>query len=518
MPVHEHGSRPYDWVGAWSERRAALTPDEVGLIDATTETEFTYRDLENRATRTAAFLESQGLTKGSIVAVLSRNRPEYLDLFHATGKMGGILAPLSYRLTTRELIPMLNDLDPQLLVVEEEFSDLTESLLNHDDRSFEPNLFALPSGSGSRFDSMPAALPQNPDTNVSREIGLDDPHLLLHTGGSTGTPKETVVTHGSIYWNSFNTITAWGIRDTDSTPMVFPMFHTGGWNVLTVPMEHMGGTLVIVREFEPDTVLSLIEETGSTILVGAPAMLRMMVNDEAWDDTDLSTLRFVKSGGGPCREPVMNAWWNRGVEVSQGYGLTECGPNNFEMPAGWPRDKADSVGVPVLHLDIRIVDDDGEPLADNEVGELELASPHAADRYLANEAETEEAFGGGWVSTGDLARVDDEGYVYIVGRKKNMYVSGGENVYPPEVESLLAEFPGISDVVVIPIPDEKWGQVGKAVVKGDPAIHLSDIHDFLDGKLASFKWPRELEFIQEMPTSGPSKIDREAIREQFGED
>ncbi|MFB6153171.1 MAG: AMP-binding protein [Halodesulfurarchaeum sp.] len=516
MPVHEHGSRPYEWVGAWSERRASLTPNKIGLVDATTDTELTYAELDERATRTATLLTESGVSEGERVAVISRNRPATVDLFNATGKTGGILAPLSHRLTPRELVPMLNDVDPRLLVVEEEFADLAVDLLEHEDAAFDPITYSLKTAGSTTFDRFSRAVPDSAGELANPDLAMDDPHLLLHTGGTTGIPKETVVTHGSIYWNSFNTITAWGLRDTDVTPMVYPTFHTGGWNVLTVPLFHMGGTVVITRAFDAGQVLSIIEDRGATIFVGAPAMLRMMAQHDAWAESDLSTLRFVKSGGGPCREPVMEAWWDRGVDLSQGYGLTECGPNNFEMPADWPREKAESVGVPVMHLDIRIVDD-GEEVDRGEVGELELASPHAADRYWANAEETEETFGGAWVSTGDLARRDEAGYVYIVGRKKNMYVSGGENVYPPEVENVISGHTDVAEVVIIPIPDDRWGQVGKAVVEGDPDLTLEELHDFLEGRLATFKWPRELAFIDEMPMSGPSKIDREAVAEAYGE-
>ncbi|MFW5918836.1 MAG: AMP-binding protein [Halanaeroarchaeum sp.] len=516
MPVHNHDSRPYDWVGSWSERRAALTPDRVAVHDLTTDREFTYADLDDRANRTARFLSDEGVSGGERVAVLSRNRPEYVDLFFATGKTGGVLAPLSHRLAPGELVQMLNDVDPSVLVVEAPFETVVEAVLAHDDRSFDASLYSLPTDGETAFPPLESALPANGSPVETAAIGLDDPHLFLHTGGSTGVPKETVVTHGAIYWNSMNTITAWGLRDDDVSPMVFPMFHTGGWNVITVPLFHMGGQITIGREFDPARMLSVIESQEATVFVAVPAMLRMMTETDGWDDADLSSLRFAKSGGGPSRDAVMRAWWEKGIEFSQGYGLTECGPNNFAMPDDWPREKADSVGVPGMHVDVRIVDDDGSPVDEGEVGELELASPHAADRYWENETETVETFDD-YVATGDLARRDEAGYVYIEGRKKNMYVSGGENVYPPEVENHLSDHPAVDEVVVVPVPDDTWGQVGKAVVQGEDSLSIDDLHAFLDDRLAKFKWPRHLAFVDEMPTSGPSKIDRQAIEREFGE-
>lgn len=536
MTVHEHGSRPYQWVGALSEKRATLTPDRTALVDADTGAEYTYGDLDSRANRTARLLREHGVEAGDRVAVVSRNRPELVDCYFATAKLGAILAPLSHRLAPRELALMLDDIDPALVLVEALFSGDVADALAHEEFSPEvPPLVGL-SAEGHEFEDGPAdaatdwqpydeALPDDGSPVDGPEVALSDPHLFLHTGGSTGLPKQVVQTHGAIAWNAFNTIISWGLRPDDVTPMLFPFFHTGGWNVLTIPLFHLGGTVIISRDVEPGEVLSLVEGREATVLVSVPAVLRFMVQDDDWETTDLSSLRFVKSGGGPCRDAIIEAWNDRGVSLSQGYGLTECGPNNFAMPEGFPREKTASVGQPGLYVDARVVDDEGTPLPQREVGELELASPHAADRYWNNEEATAETFGSGagdssngdaWVSTGDLARVDEDGYYYIEGRKKNMFVSGGENVYPPEVEDVVADHPKVDEVVVVPVPDDQWGEVGKAVVEGDESLTLSELTEFLDGKLAGFKRPRHLAFIDSMPTSGPSKIDRQAIEEEFG--
>ncbi|GAB3690505.1 long-chain fatty acid--CoA ligase [Salinarchaeum chitinilyticum] len=558
--------RPYEWVGDWSARRASLTPDREAIVDATTGERYTYAALDRRANRTARLLAEYGVEakesdgeSGERVAVISRNRVEVFDLFFATGKTGGVLAPLSHRLASRELGELLELVEPRLLVVEAAFTELVGKALEHAD--VDPTVLRLPDDAAegsSGEDGLEAIgaeryheeLPADDSPVESADVALDDPHLLLHTGGSTGTPKETIITHGSIAWNSLNTIASWGLRPDDVTPMVFPTFHTGGWNVITVPLFHLGGTIVIDREVEPGAVLEQIESEGATLLVAVPAVLRMMATHDDWAERDLSTLRFVKSGGGPCRESVIRAWRERdgpvpaddGVDLSQGYGLTECGPNNFAMPEGWAdapegqvRERVASVGKPAMHVDARVVDDLGEPLPDGEIGELELAGQHAAAGYWRNPEETEAAFGaaantpGGaadqtrrWVSTGDLARVDDDGFFHIEGRKKNMFVSGGENVYPPAVEDAIAEHPDVGDVVVIGIPDETWGTVGKAVVEpagdaGGEPFDLGELEEFLADRLARFEVPKALAFVDELPTSGPSKIDRQAIQDEFGE-
>ncbi|MFB6152132.1 MAG: AMP-binding protein [Haloarculaceae archaeon] len=554
------GHPPGDWVGDWSGRRAAITPDRVGLVDATTGREFTYADLDERANRCARWLADHGVTRdggvtsdggvapgdgsegggsgavegaesgnaadvGGRVVVVSRNRPAFVDLFFATGKTGGVLAPLSHRLAPPELAELLDDVAPSLVVVEEPFADDVRAALDQVTSTGDCPVYSLAVDGEHTWPAYADALPDDGSPYDGPELAPGDAHLFLHTGGSTGTPKETVVSHEAIVWNSMNTITGWGLRPDDVTPLTFPMFHTGGWNVVTVPLFHMGGTVVVTRDVDPGGILSTVEERRATVLVAVPAVLRAMVEHDGWDDADLSSLRLVKSGGGPCREAVMEAWWDRDVDLSQGYGLTECGPNNFAMPDDWPREKADAVGVPNPHVDARVVDDDGEERPPGAVGELELRSPHAAERYWRNPEETASTFGAasqrgsapGWVSTGDLARIDEDGYVSIVGRKKEMYVSGGENVYPAEVEDEIADHPAVDEVVVIAVADEEWGEVGKAVVEGDDSLSLADLREFLDGRLARFKHPRHLAFVDEMPTSGPSKIDRGAVVEEFGE-
>ncbi|WP_254863584.1 AMP-binding protein [Halovivax gelatinilyticus] len=509
------GDPAYEWVGDWSGRRASLSPDRTAIVDEGTGESFTYADLDRRANRTARLLDAYDVADGERVALVSRNRIETIDLFCAAGKTGGVLAPLSYRLAPPELAELIELIDPNLLVIESPFVERLEHAIARS--SIEPPVVELetaePAGGWDRYaDEVP--VDGAPVVPVDRS--LSDPHLLLHTGGSTGTPKETTITHGSIYWNSFNTITAWGLRPDDVAPMVFPAFHTGGWNVLTLPIMSVGGTLVIDREVDPGCVLTQVEDHGATVLVAVPAVLRAMAHHDDWEATDLSTLRFAKSGGGPCRDSIVRAWRDRDVDLTQGYGLTEIGPNNFAMPDEFPAEKVASVGKPALHVDTRIVSEDGEAVDAGEIGELELAGPHAASGYWGNETETAATFGEGWVSTGDLARVDEDGFYHIEGRKKNMFVSGGENVYPPEVEDAIADHPAVEEVIVVGVPDERWGTVGKAVVEGDESLTHGELEAFLDGTLARFKIPAHLAFVDEMPTSGPSKLDREAIVDEFG--
>ena len=386
-----------DWVGDWSGRSGSLSPERVGLVDATTGTEYTYAELDDRAEKTAAALAAAGVDHGDHVLVVSRNRPALVDLFFATGKLGAVLAPVSHRLAPPELEEPAERVNPTAMIIEESVAELAPPLHAGADDS---ELFVVgeqPSDSQQSSlegTSLAVAREHATVTPIESSVDLADPHLLLHTGGSTGTPKETVIPHRAVYWNSMTTVAAWGLRQADTTPMPFPMFHTGGWNVLTVPLFHVGGTVIIAREFDPGEVLRLITKRDATVLVAVPAVLRMMATQEKWETTDLSSLRFAKSGGGPCRRDVLETWWDRGVDLSQGYGLTECGPNNFAMPDDWPREKAAAVGVPGPHVSARIADDDGTPVPAGDVGELELSSPAAGDGYLASPTESNATFGG----------------------------------------------------------------------------------------------------------------------------
>jgi fatty-acyl-CoA synthase len=525
----------YDWVGDWSARRAALSPHRPAVTDQATGRTLTYAAVDRRANRAARLLEEHGISDGERVAAISRNRLELLEVCFAAGKTGGVLAPLSHRLAVAELAELLEATAPGLLLVEEPFLEPVTSALDRTTLDPEPECLWLPAeegieaetdegrggesplGAGDDISRYADRLPEADASYDGPALELSDPYLFLHTGGSTGVPKQTVITHGSILWNSVNTIASWGLRPDDVTPMVFPLFHTGGWNVLTFPLFHMGGHVVIDREVDTARVLSTIEEESATLLVAVPAVLRQLSEHERWAETDLSSLRMVKSGGGPCRGSVIDRWRERDVEISQGYGLTECGPNNFAMPDEWETEKVQSVGKPALHVDARVIDDAGERLPRGTIGELQLRGEHAAAGYWDAPDETAETFGDGWVSTGDLVRVDDDGFYHVVGRKKQLFISGGENVHPPVVEDAIAEHPAVDEVVVIGVPDERWGTVGKAVIEGDDSLTLEELETFCSDRLAGFEIPKHIAFVDEMPTSGPSKIDRQAIEAQYGE-
>lgn len=294
--------------------------------------------------------------------------------------------------------------------------------------------------------------------------------MILFTAGSTGVPKGAMVTHKMLFWNSINTGLRLDLTSMDHTQSYAPFFHTGGWNVLLTPFLHHGGSHTLLEKFDPDQILQLMESEKTTLLFGVPTMLQMMSESPLFDKVDLSNVRYAVVGGAPMPEPLINRWHEKGIFIRQGYGLTEVGPNCFSLHQDDAIRKRGSIGFPNYYIDAKVVDPSGNELGPNEEGELWLRSPVVTPGYWRKPEETAETITDGWFHTGDVVMKDDEGFFYVVDRKKNMFISGGENVYPAEVERFLYTHPAIREVAVIGVPNEKWGEVGKAYVSSMRAI------------------------------------------------
>jgi fatty-acyl-CoA synthase len=490
-------------VGDWLAKRELLTPDKIALIDAATGERSTYRQWNARANAVAHLLRQRlGVQKGDRVAVLAANAPEYLDLLFAVGKLGAILVPLNWRLTVRELEIILRDCAPTVLF--------------HDDT------YAENARQVGELPGIPLArLGDQAETSApitTPDLTLEDPFLILYTSGTTGVPKGALLSHRMITWNCVNTEISWDLWGTDVTPTFAPFFHSGGINVLTLPMVHKGGTIVLLRGSDPGAVLESIERERCTIIFAVPTVFQMMLEHPRFAETDLSSVRFCVTGGSSCPIPIIEGYFKRGLTFRQGYGLTEVGVNCFSLAPEDALRKAGSVGQPIFHSEARIVDDQDQEVGADEVGELVLAGPHVCSGYWNRPEATAEALRDGWWHTGDLARRDTEGYFYIVGRKKDLLISGGENIYPAEIEGLLATHPKIVEAAIIGVPDPKWGEVGRAVVVVRPGETLSaeEVLAFCDGKLARYKIPKSVVFASALPRNAMGKVIKADLREQFG--
>ena len=343
--------------------------------------------------------------------------------------------------------------------------------------------------------------------------------MILYTSGTTGKSKGAMISWRQIHWNSINTEISLELTSGDCSIVNTPFYHTGGWHVLLTPLIHHGGKIVLQPEFDPAETLQIIEEEKVTVLFGIPTMLRMMMDQESFSETDFSSVRYAICGGEACPVPVINAFKEMNVPIRQGYGLTEAGPNCYSLPAEDTIRKEGSVGFPNFHIGVKVVDENGEDLEQGNVGELWMKGPHVFNGYWNNKEATEQTLQDGWVRTGDLFRQDSDGYYFIVGRKKEMYISGGENVYPVQVENVIYEHPAVSQAAVIGVPDEQWGETGCAfvVLKEDQSLTGDELKTYCREYLAGFQCPGHVIFTDELPLGHSNKIQKKELFSVFEE-
>ena len=501
-------SEEFSWIGDWAGRRASLTPNREAIFDNLSKKVYLYKDLEIRANKLARILLNEGISKGDRVAMFSTNRIECIDLFLATGKIGAILVPFNIRLALKELEYLIKKTAPSVFFYEERLESQVKEIK---DIKLISKYVVLGGKTKLQDPSSDDLMQKVTSSSVERPtINFDDPHLILFTGGTTGLPKGAILPHRLIFWNSVNTILSWGLYPDDIQPLLFPLFHTGGWNVLLVPFYHLGAKTILMGDFDPQETIHVIEKEKCTIVIGVPTMFHLMSNTAIFNQSSFDSVRIFISGGAPCPVAIMENYWNKNKLFKMGYGLTEVGPNNFYLPEDIIKTKPTSVGLPVFHCDMKIIDTKtNRKVMQGEVGELLLKGPHIFSGYWDEPEETDKTIEvDGWVHTGDLAMQDKEGFYYIVGRRKEMYISGGENVYPVEIEELLFKHPAIDLAAVIGIQDEKWGEVGKAFITLKPGKILSrdEIKTYLIERLAKYKVPKYFEIRDSLPTSATGKI------------
>ncbi|HEY7489076.1 MAG TPA: long-chain fatty acid--CoA ligase [Streptosporangiaceae bacterium] len=479
-------------VGRWLRDRARTTPRRTAIVFG--DVRVTYGELDERSEHLAAGLLASGAAApGDRVASLTGNSPEHVELLFACAKAGLILVPLNVRLTAAELSFQLEDAEPTVLFVSPALRDLAERTTSG---------IRLAELSRRGFDALAAtgALPE-PDADA----GL----LLVYTSGTTGRPKGALLTHANCFWTNLSLDRGLELREDDVVLQVLPQFHVGGWNVQPLLAWWKGATVVLEPAFDAARALRLIAECRVTTMMGVPATYQFMAQHPAFPQTDLSHLRTVVVGGAPMPEPLLRLWHDRGVRIVQGYGLTEASPNVLCLPPEEAAARIGWVGRPYPHVDVALLGVDGPGQ-----GELLVRGPNVFAGYWRNPKATEEAFVDGWLRTGDIAERDTDGCYRIIGRVKDMYVSGGENVYPAEVESVIAAFPSVAEVAVVGVPDERWGEVGCAFVVGadvDETALLAHCREHL----AAFKVPRHVRTVPALPRSAVGKILKADLRAEF---
>jgi fatty-acyl-CoA synthase len=513
-------------IGDYLGRREIYSPDKLAMIDAgkTPELRLTYRQWNRRVNRLANWLRHEaGIEKGDRVAILARDCIEHLDCFFACGKLGAIHTALNWRLHWRETAALLEDTTPKILLYSDDFTNDVveiESAISGQPSAISHYVHIEGEGiSGSIL--YQSILDASVDTAVTCEsLTKEDIACLIFTGGTTGLPKGAQISHRQVNWNVLNTVIH-DLHHDDTYLNVFPLFHAGGLFAYTSSQIVFGNTTIITRQFDPAQVLELIERERVTVFAAVPTMYQMLTQAPNWNDADLSSLRFCTSGGAPLPVPLVEQYQReKGVQFKQGFGMTEYGPGLFALPAEDAIRKAGSIGRPNFYVDVRVVDDDNNPLGPNEIGELVLKGPSGSSGYWNNpEASTEAYDDEGWFHTGDMVRHDEEWYFYVVDRKKDMFISGGENIYPAEIESVLYKHTAVHMCAVVGVPDEKWGEVGKAcvVLKPDTAVSEAELIAFMQDNLARYKVPKSVAFLTELPISGAGKILKRELREQFVE-
>lgn len=495
----------FDPVGWWAQ----VDGERVAAIDAVRDVRVSYRALHHDADRWLALLAERGVKPGDRVAILAQNRYEFLPLFFACIRLGAMLVPLNWRLSSRELALVLAHATPALVFGEHALRPLAVAAV----------AAASPSGdvSCSFIDldhDAPALLsmPHEQQLPAPTSRSYRDTTMLLYTSGSTGVPKGVMVPHRQLLWNAMATTTGWALGPDDVAPATTPFFHTSGWHVFVTPLLYRGGTVVIMGAFEPEAYLDAFARYAVTMVFGVPTQLDALQQAASWGRS-LPALRTFISGGAPCPQRTRDAVRAAGYRLRECYGLTECGPNCFATTHRVACDKDGSVGWPIPFLDMRVTSELDGLVPDGDVGELQLRGPQLFGGYYRDAERTEQALtADGWLRTGDLVQRDADGVYRICGRRTDMYISGGENIFPGEVEAALLECEAVSRVAVVGVPDDKWGEVGCAVVvsavpEPDAATLLADVRR----GLAAYKVPRHVLFTEQLPTLGTGKIDRKAV-------
>ena len=504
-------------IGAWVTKRAFLQGNATAFVAG--ERSFTYADAERRTSQLASALVALGVRKADRVAVLMVNSVEFLESLLACAKLGAILVPINVRLSAAEVGYILGDSGAHVLAFNGPFAGIVRDALAEPDVRVRHVVEVGDGGYEGSHAYEELLVNGSVDFSAGRVAG-DDTAMLMYTSGTTGRPKGAMLTHDNLLWNAINVLgTERGLSSRDVTVTVAPMFHIGGLGVHTLPLLYVGGKNVILPSFDPVGTLGTMAEHRATVQFMVPAMWAAITQVPDFDTYDLSFLELAMGGGAPCPLPMIEFLNQRGVPFIEGFGMTETAPLVSILDAAHATSKAGTIGRVAVHVDARIVDDHDRPVSTDTVGELVVRGPNVFAGYWMRPEATGEAFRSGWFHTGDLGRMDEEGYITLVDRKKDMIISGGENVYPIEVEQVLFKHPGVLDAAIIGGHDPKWGERVVAVVVVDPsggqAPEAEELITWCRERLAHFKCPREVHFADELPRNATGKVLKNVLREQY---
>ena len=496
-------------LGHWFAARAASTPNRRALtFEGTT---WTYSEMLQRIDSLAAHLQQGGVCHGDRVAFLGLNQPAFFETMFAAARLGAIFVPLNFRLTGPELAFIINDAGVHTLVADELHRTVAESV-----RAELPVRRYLSDDVADGWEPLHS---HRTALSSAEPVDPDEVAIIMYTSGTTGRPKGAMLTHANLWWNNTNAMHQFDVMEDDVTLVVAPLFHIGGLNVTTLLAWQKGAEVVLHRMFDPVACVEDIPRYGVTTMFGVPAMFLFMSQVPGFDQADLTTVRTLVCGGAPVPEPLIKLFNGRGVPINQGYGLTETSPMVSFLSPEWSLAKLGSAGKAPLFGEIRVVDEDNRPVgAPRTNGEVCYRGPNLMKGYWRRPEATAAAIDpAGWFHTGDIGYLDEDGFLYIADRVKDMVITGGENVYPAEVESVLFDHPGVADVAVIGLPDERWGEVVVAVVtvhKGAD-VTLEGLRGFADERLARYKLPSRIEIVDVLPRNPAGKVLKFELRERY---
>ena len=500
-------------ISYWIDKRALTTPHRVALLNETRK--LTYNEMAQEVNQLARTLyEYYRIREGDRVAILSNNRIEYIQLFFALAKLGCIVVPLNTRLTPAELEFQLKDSGASSLILAQDF---LETGLQLQAACSLKHVISL-----DETEQTSALLQQASQHDSSHldplDIDWNQPFIICYTSGTTGRPKGAVLTHQNMYWNAINNIVALDIHSEDVVITLLPLFHIGGVGLFAFPALFAGATVVVPKRFEPTATLKMIENESVSIVMGVPTILDLLRKSPQFAATNFESIRWFYSGGAPCPHELLHFYHDRNLPLGQGFGLTETSPSVFMLSKEDYKRKLGSIGKPVMACDVRIVGDNGQEVGANEVGELVVRGPNVIKEYWNLPEEQGKSFKDGWFYTGDLVKKDAEGFFYITGRKKEMIISGGENVYPLEVEQVLQKHPAVEEVAIIGVPHEKWGEVPFAIIAvkaGYASSVEAELRRHCLEQLAKYKAPHHYEFVNALPKNATGKIDKAGLKNMY---
>ncbi|HEX9086232.1 MAG TPA: long-chain fatty acid--CoA ligase [Arthrobacter sp.] len=512
-------------IGSWLQRRRPKSGSKTALISG--DREVSYEQFADRTVRLANALRDRGVAKGDRVAYLGENHPSFLETLFACGTLGAIFVPLNTRLAPPEIQFQLQDCGAVGLVHAGSLRDLAargaagtavKTLIvipDHADAGSNPVAPGGATEAPAAVEDFEDLVASGSDQPLDEPVTLDDGAMILYTSGTTGRPKGALLTHGNVTWNCINVIVDFDFSSHDVALMISPMFHVASLDMGVLPTLLKGGTVVLEPKFDPGRTLELIERHRATTISGVPTTYQMLAEHPAWATADLSSLNKLTCGGSAVPMRVLEAYEARGLRFSNGYGMTETAPGATTLPAARSRDKAGSAGLPHFFTDVRITGFDGSTAAPGTVGEIQIKGPNVIPGYWNRADATAEAYAeGGWFKSGDMGYKDDDGFVFVSDRIKDMIISGGENIYPAEVEQAITELEAVGSVAVIGVPDEKWGEVPRAVVLLREGAQLTEeqLRRHLEGRLARYKIPKSVVFVDEMPRTASGKIKKADLR------